>query len=200
MIQDRNRPLVLASASPRRRELLKTLGLPFEVRAADIDEAAEPAELPRAYVQRMAREKAEALRPVLPDEAVVLAADTTVVARGRILGKPEDRADCLTMLSLLSDAEHHVYTAVALALDGQLLERLSVTTVWFRALTRAEMEAYWASGEPADKAGGYAIQGLGGAFVRQIQGSYSGVVGLPIYETAELLTIGGYPLILGHHD
>jgi septum formation protein len=199
MTQNLTPPLVLASASPRRRELLKTLRLEFAVRPADIDEAVLPAELPQAYVQRMAREKAQVLAGAMP-AAAVLAADTTVVADGQILGKPEDRAACLAMLGLLSDAEHHVYTSVALALHRQLHERLSVTTVRFRALTGAEMQGYWATGEPADKAGGYAIQGLGGAFVRDIHGSYSGVVGLPIYETAELLTSAGYPLILRHHD
>jgi len=200
MIQENARPLVLGSASPRRRELLATLGLRFDVRAADIDEAVRPGEAPQCYVHRMAHDKALAVSRRVPTGTAVLAADTTVVAAGRILGKPDDREAGLAMLSLLADTEHQVYTGVALALHGEIRERLSITTVRLRSLTQAEMEAYWATGEPVDKAGGYAIQGLGAVFVREIHGSYSGVVGLPLYETAELLTSGGYPLILGHHD
>ena len=200
MTEHSARSLVLASASPRRRELLAKLGVSFAAQAPDIDEAVCAGELPQPYVQRMARQKAAALIPSVGPNIAVLAADTTVVAAGRILGKPSDRAACAAMLKLLSDAEHHVYTGVALALDGHLWERFSVTTVQFRALTTAEMAAYWATGEPAGKAGGYAIQGLGAAFVREIRGSYSGVVGLPLFETAELLTIAGYPVILDGND
>lgn len=192
--------LLLASASPRRSELLATLGVSFDVRAANIDEAVRSGESPRAYVQRMARDKAAALVSRVEGRAAVLAADTTVVADGRILGKPADRAESRLMLGLLSGREHQVYTAVALALDGTLNEHLAVTAVQFRHLSATEIDAYWDTREPEDKAGGYAIQGLGAVFVREIRGSYSGVVGLPLYETAELLTAAGFRLILGGHD
>jgi septum formation protein len=187
--------LVLASASPRRRELLATLGVPYTVVPADIDESVMPDELPADYVRRMAVSKAQVVAAGC-SAAIVLGSDTAVVVHGKILGKPADRADGLAMLAQLADSTHQVYTAVALVNAGDISERISITEVGFRAIAAPERAAYWATGEPADKAGGYAIQGLGAVFVREIQGSYSGVVGLPIYETAELLTAAGFQLIV----
>jgi len=181
------KPLYLASGSPRRRELLTQIGVPFTVTSAPIDETPLPAESAVAYVERLAKAKAEAGLAQLDGPAVVLGADTAVVLDGRILGKPENREDALAMLADLADREHQVLTAVALS-DGQCSLSVCVTSnVRFRAITAEEATRYWASGEPADKAGGYAIQGLGAVFVTGLQGSYSAVVGLPLSETAELL-------------
>ncbi len=193
------RRLVLASASPRRRELLAVLGVEFAVAPADIDESVRPGEAPQAYVRRMALEKARAgLRAA--GNAVVLGADTSVVLDGRILGKPQDRDAALALLADLSGREHQVLSAVALvAADGET-EALSATQVRFREITPAEAAAYWASGEPADKAGGYGIQGLGSVFVEALSGSYTGVVGLPLFETAGLLEQRGYDLLKGMRD
>lgn len=180
--------LFLASASPRRRELLTQIGVPFELLSITLDETPLPAERPEAYVQRLAREKALAGRAAVGDDsAAVLGADTTVVIDERILGKPADRAEGLLMLESLSDREHHVLTAVALATRDACEVRLVTSRVRFRRIERAETEAYWASGEPCDKAGGYAIQGWGAVFVAELRGSYSAVVGLPLCETAQLL-------------
>ncbi|AFN76828.1 Maf-like protein [Stutzerimonas stutzeri DSM 10701] len=180
--------LFLASASPRRRELLTQIGVPFELLSITLDETPLPAERPEAYVQRLAREKALAgWAAVNDDSAAVLGADTTVVIDERILGKPADRAEGLLMLESLSDREHHVLTAVALATRDACEVRLVTSRVRFRRIERAEAEAYWASGEPCDKAGGYAIQGWGAVFVAELRGSYSAVVGLPLCETAQLL-------------
>ncbi|MBA1186935.1 Maf family protein [Stutzerimonas nitrititolerans] len=184
--------LFLASASPRRRELLTQIGVPFELLSITLDETPLPAERPEAYVQRLAREKALAGRAAVGDDsAAVLGADTTVVIDERILGKPADRAEGLLMLESLSDREHHVLTAVALATRGACEVRLVTSRVRFRRIERAEAEAYWASGEPCDKAGGYAIQGWGAVFVAELRGSYSAVVGLPLCETAQLLDQAG---------
>ncbi|MEW5511455.1 Maf family protein [Pseudomonas asiatica] len=180
-------PLYLASGSPRRRELLTQIGVPFSVVSAPIDETPLPDESAPAYVERLARAKAAAGLACLEGPAVVLGADTAVVLDGRILGKPENREDALAMLAGLSGREHHVLTAVALS-DGQRVLSLCVTSkVRFRTISADEAQRYWASGEPADKAGGYAIQGLGAVFVTGLSGSYSAVVGLPLCETAELL-------------
>jgi septum formation protein len=185
--------ICLASASPRRSELLAQLGVPHLVVAAHIDEGEQPREPPEDYVQRMAREKAarvwadEVARRGLP----VLAADTSVVLGERILGKPHERAAALAMLEALAGREHRVLSAVALASTQGLSLRLSESTVRLRAISAAERERYWASGEPQDKAGGYAIQGRAAIFVTRLCGSYSGVVGLPLYETAELLREAG---------
>lgn len=181
--------LVLASASPRRRELLRQLGVDFVCRAQDLSEAPAAGEKPRAYVERLAREKAERgwqnLRSGQP--LLVLGADTEVVLRNAVLGKPVDRDACLAMLAQLSGRVHEVLTAVALT-DGERTEtRLSRSRVRLRRISPAEAEAYWATGEPADKAGGYAIQGRGAVFIEQLEGSYSGVMGLPLFETAALL-------------
>ncbi|MBF8701423.1 Maf family protein [Pseudomonas putida] len=180
-------PLYLASGSPRRRELLTQIGVPFSVVSAPIDETPLPDESAPAYVERLARAKAAAGLACIEGQAVVLGADTAVVLDGRILGKPENREDALAMLADLSGREHHVLTAVALS-DGPRVQSLCVTSkVRFRAISAEEAQRYWASGEPADKAGGYAIQGLGAVFVTALSGSYSAVVGLPLSETAELL-------------
>ncbi|HUP91688.1 MAG TPA: Maf family protein [Solimonas sp.] len=175
----------LASRSPRRQDLLRQLGYQFEAISADIDETPRAGESPQAYALRMATEKARAarVRASLP----VLGADTDVVLDGRILGKPRDRVDALAMLSALSGRTHEVCSGVALLQGAQVSTALSVTEVSFGPITSAEAQAYWDSGEPADKAGAYAIQGLGALFVKEIRGSYSGVVGLPLYETAGLL-------------
>jgi nucleoside triphosphate pyrophosphatase len=182
--------LTLASESPRRRELLEQIGVAHVVSAADIDEAVHEGEAPADYVVRMACAKACAVRarnPGLP----VLAADTTVVVDGLVLGKPRDRADGLAMLGWLSGRSHQVLTAVALASASGISFRLSASEVRMRAVTPAECAAYWETGEPRDKAGGYAIQGRGALFIEQLSGSYSGVMGLPLYETGQLLAAAG---------
>ena len=188
-------PLFLASGSPRRRELLTQIGVAFSVIGADIDETPLPDESPAAYVERLARGKAQAGRARLNAnaQACVLGADTAVVLDGKILGKPLDEADALAMLMSLSGQEHEVLTAIAL-LDGERCEsRVVRSLVRFRPINAAEASAYWASGEPRDKAGGYGIQGLGAVFVSSLTGSYSAVVGLPLCETAELLGHFGIP-------
>ena len=187
-----SRKLILASASPRRRELMKLFGLPFDAVAADIDETVLPGELPAEYVRRMAAGKAHRGLELAGPGPVVLGADTAVVLGPRILGKPRDRADALHILQTLSGQTHEVLSAVAVTDGDTFNERLSVTEVTFGALSIEQCEAYWATGEPADKAGAYGIQGIGGLFVKYISGSYTGVVGLPVYETAELLRCMGY--------
>ena len=180
--------LILASASPRRRELLDQLGVHYTVDAAHIDESPGPGESPADYVQRMAREKAGAVAgPRLPSGVAVLAADTTVVLGDAILGKPRDRAEALGMLARLSGRTHRVMTAVCLRSAAGETGALVETEVEFTTLSRDMCEAYLATGEAWGKAGAYAIQGCGGAFVRAIHGSYSNVVGLPLCETWQLL-------------
>ena len=182
--------LILGSASPRRLALLAQIGVtPAAVRAADIDEAPAKGELPRPYCRRMAREKALAL-DLAPGE-VVLAADTTVAVGRRILGKPEDAAEARAFLELLSGRRHKVFTAVALRSPERLWERDAVTTLKVKRLERAEIDAYLATGDWRGKAGGYGIQGPAAAFVPWLQGSYTGVVGLPLAETAGLLRAAG---------
>lgn len=186
--------LYLASGSPRRRELLTQIGVPFVPLSVAIDETPAPDETPAAYVERLARGKAAAGLASLADrQAVVLGADTTVVLDGRILGKPGERAEALAMLQALGGREHEVLTAVALAAVGRSAVRVVRSRVAFRPLTSAEAEAYWATGEPLDKAGGYAIQGFAAVFVSSLEGSYSAVVGLPLCETAQLLAEFGIP-------
>ncbi|AIG02944.1 septum formation protein Maf [Pseudomonas fluorescens] len=187
--------LYLASGSPRRRELLTQIGVPFTVVSAAIDETPLDNESPAAYVERLARGKAAAGLATLADSAnaCVLGADTAVILDGRILGKPVDQADALAMLLALSDREHDVLTAIAV-LDGQRCEtRLVSSRVRFRKVSTHEATSYWHSGEPQDKAGGYAIQGLAAVFIAGLNGSYSAVVGLPVCETAELLGHFGIP-------
>ncbi len=183
---------MLASASPRRRELLARLGVePARVCSPDLDEAPLPGELPRNYAQRMAREKALALQDTRG--AFVLAGDTVVAAGRRILPKAEDEAIAAQCLELLSGRRHAVFSAVALiAPDGSLHERLSETAVRFKRLSSEEKRAYLASGEWHGKAGGYAIQGRAEGLVAWLQGSHSGVVGLPLYETRALLKAAGF--------
>nr|WP_137676158.1 Maf family nucleotide pyrophosphatase [Parerythrobacter lutipelagi] len=185
--------LILASASPRRRELLARLGLePSAIAPADIDETPRKAELPRDYAIRMAREKAEAAASA---EGHVLAGDTVVAVGRRILPKAEDEATARQCLQLLSGRRHRVLSAVALrAPDGTLRDRLSETAVKFKRLSNEELAAYLAGGEWHGKAGGYAIQGAAEGLISWIQGSHSGVVGLPLYETRVLLKSAGFPL------
>lgn len=182
--------LVLASASPRRRELLTLLGVPFRCVPADIDESPRDGEKPPDYVQRMAYEKAAAVAGRAPG-CPVLAADTTVVIDEDILGKPLDHLDALSILARLSGRSHSVMTALCLRRGDACSEVLVSTEVEFESLDRATCEAYLATEEPWDKAGAYAIQGLGGALVRTIRGSYSNVVGLPLAQTRRLLGEGG---------
>lgn len=186
--------LVLASASPRRLTLLAQIGIvPSRVASPDIDETPRGREAPRDYVRRIAAAKAEAIAR-RPDE-VVLAGDTTIAAGRRILGKPVDEADARRMLELLSGRRHRCLSALAaIGLDGRLRVRLSDTIVAFKPLTASEIDAYLAAGEWAGKAGGYAIQGRAEAWVRFIHGSYSGVVGLPLFETRALLAASGLAL------
>jgi len=190
----RTATIVLASASPRRRELLAQIGVPHVVLAVDMDESPLPGESPAALAARLARSKAIAGRARDGGARAALGADTVVVLDGQVFGKPEDAADARRMLQALSGRAHRVLTAIALALpgfDAPVLERISDTEVHMRAITTAQIDAYWASGEPAGKAGAYAIQGRGAVFIRHIHGSYSGVMGLPLYETAQLLQAQG---------
>jgi septum formation protein len=170
--------LVLASQSPRRAEILRQAGIPFTVRVAPVDETPLPGEKPADYVQRLAETKALAV-PAGPDE-VVLGADTTVVIDGEMLGKPVDAADARRMLGLLSGRRHEVLTGICLKHGGLLTLDWTVTQVWFARMTDADIEEYAASGEPMDKAGGYAIQGLASKFIDKIDGCYFNVVGLPV--------------------
>ncbi|MBT8082665.1 MAG: septum formation inhibitor Maf [Gammaproteobacteria bacterium] len=190
--------LHLASTSPRRREILVSLGLEFTVVPVDVDETPRDGETPAEMVLRLAVAKAEAAR--VPQDDVVIGSDTAVVVDGRALGKPMDRDDCLAMLESLAGRAHTVLTGVALSGPHGALSAMSETEVRFRDIDRDEMLAYWQSGEPRDKAGAYAIQGLGGAFVERIAGSYSGVVGLPVFETAGLLEAVGIDILAPHDD
>ena len=183
----------LASASPRRRELLEQIGVPVTLVRCAVDEQALPGEAPADYVQRVTRDKVVAGVAAAPAGAVVLAADTAVVLGDRILGKPGDRQQGLAMLRALSGREHQVMTAVAVAQGEQIRLELVSTRVRFRPLQEAEIKAYWDTGEPADKAGGYGIQGLGAVSVELLAGSYCPVVGLPLMETARLLAGFGIP-------
>lgn len=180
--------LYLASGSPRRRELLTQLGLRFERLSTQVEELKRPDEQAEAYVRRLACEKAQAGVAVAERDLPVLGADTIVVLNGEVLEKPEDQADAAKILTKLSGQTHQVLTAVALADKASILDCLVATDVTFRTLTAEDIAAYIASGEPMDKAGAYGIQGLGGNFVRKINGSYHAVVGLPLVETAELLS------------
>lgn len=172
-------PLLLASASPRRLELLRALGLEPLVRPADVDETLRPGEDPHDAAERLARAKAAAVAAAAPEGSVVLAADTIVVLGGEALGKPRDDDDARRMLRALRGRAHDVVTGVALARDGRLVSGRETTEVLFAPMTDEEVDAYVASGEPADKAGAYALQGLGGLFVERITGTPSNVIGLP---------------------
>ncbi|NMH59950.1 Maf family protein [Alteromonas ponticola] len=183
--------LLLASASPRRTALLSQIGIAHQVKAVDIDESALPDESPRQQVIRLAQQKARTAFDALPESqravTVVLASDTLIALDGNSLGKPADENACVEMLTAMSGREHEVLTAITVCSASVIKSQCINTKVLFADLTRAEMLAYWQSGEPADKAGSYAIQGIGGQFVKAINGSVSAVIGLPLYETKQLL-------------
>ncbi len=180
----------LASASPRRSLLLRQIGVSHAIRPVGLDESRGSAESPHDYVLRLARAKATA-GAAAGSGLPVLAADTAVAIGNEIYGKPRDEADGLRMLAALSGRSHEVLTAVALACDGRLATAISESRVTFRALSPMECRDYWATGESADKAGAYAIQGPGAVFIARLEGSYSGVMGLPLFETAALLDAAG---------
>ncbi|MBV8341207.1 MAG: septum formation inhibitor Maf [Gammaproteobacteria bacterium] len=182
--------LCLASASPRRRELLAQIGVTCTVLVPEIDEAVLAGESAADHVVRLARAKALSVR-ARASGLPVLAADTMVLIGERICGKPADAADGIAMLLALSGRSHQVLTAVALATGGGVSHHLSASEVRLRQLSRAECAAYWESGEPRDKAGGYAVQGRAAVFIEHLSGSYSGVMGLPLFETAQLLDAAG---------
>lgn len=179
-------PLVLASQSPRRRELLAQLVDDFEIAAANIDEVRHANESPADYVARLALEKAQAIAASTPNKWV-LGSDTIVTLGDKVFEKPVDEQDCIATLEQLSGQTHQVLTAVALCSGEKILAQTVATDVTFRSLSLDEIKAYWDSGEPADKAGSYGIQGLAGCFVERIAGSYSAVVGLPLCQTQQLL-------------
>lgn len=188
--------IILASASPRRKELLDQININYRVFPADIDETPSEQEAAKDYVIRMAAEKSAACVKSAKSQCPILAADTSVVIDGRILGKPENEAHAASMLNQLSGKTHIVYSALSLRMDGELSEHshfqaLSITDVLFRSITAKEIKAYWQTGEPKGKAGGYAIQGIASIFIESIKGSFSGVMGLPLFETAELLSKQG---------
>ena len=185
--------IILASASPRRKELLDQIKVIYEVYPVDLDETPKPNENPLDYVQRVAAEKSATCVAQLNPSAPVLAADTSVILNGVIMGKPKDQRDALAMVMQLSGKIHQVYTALSLR-GREHSQVVSKTDVTFRTLTEQEILTYWQTGEPLDKAGSYAIQGLGGVFVESIKGSFSGVVGLPLFETAQLLSKQGIEL------
>lgn len=178
--------LLLASGSPRRAALLRQLGVRFVARSVAVDETCRSAETPAHYVARLAQAKAAAGQ-VLAAGLPVLGSDTCVAIDGHIFGKPADQADARRMLSSLSARAHQVFSAVCIVAAGPPRTRVQVSTVRFRAIGAEETAAYWQTGEPQDKAGGYAIQGRGAVFVEHLSGSYSGVMGLPLFETAALL-------------
>lgn len=197
--------IYLASKSPRRRELLKQIGVHFELLLmreqaprTDIDEAPLPEETAHAYVQRIVKLKASIAMTVMRQRRLplrpVLTADTTVTFDGHILGKPEDKADAIRMLSMLSGESHQVLTAVAVGVDNEIKQALTTSFVTFDKLSQETIKRYVESGEPMDKAGAYAVQGMAAKFISKLSGSYSGVVGLPLYETAALLKQSGVPV------
>ncbi|GAB3094134.1 septum formation inhibitor Maf [Aestuariicella hydrocarbonica] len=198
--------LYLASQSPRRRELLAQIGVQYQVLEVNVPERQQSNESPREYVQRLAQEKSQAGWRCLTDAnrradakmvCPVLGADTLIEFQGRVLEKPENEADEVAMLGALSGQTHRVLSAVALTSERGTAVKLSVTDVRFRPLSEQEVRRYWRTGEPADKAGGYGIQGLGAVFVEHLSGSYSGVVGLPLNETRELLEDYGVAYWIG---
>ena len=185
--------LYLASSSPRRAELLQQLHLDFEVILSPIEETGLPKESPQSFVLRMAVEKAFAGYNKVPGNQIwVIGSDTAVLVNQKLLGKPKNEVDGLRMLKLLSGRTHQVLSAVAVLTDGEVFSALNTTQVTFKKLSDLEMQTYWQTGEPKDKAGGYAIQGLGAQFIEKIDGSYSGVMGLPLFELNQLLTESGY--------
>jgi len=194
--------LILASQSPRRKDLLAQLGYQFTSQSPDINESVRSDESAENYVLRLAQEKAQAIYSNLSQlqqaQAVVLGSDTCVVIDGKVLGKPDNEAECIATLMRLENKQHQVMTAIAVINQDpknniEIVSKLVVTQVQFKPLTLDEIKQYWQTGEPCDKAGSYAIQGIGGQFVTTINGSYSAVVGLPLFETAQLLTQIGLP-------
>lgn len=190
--------LHLASSSPRRGAILERMGLEFTAAGVDVDEQQLAGESPDIMVVRLAIEKASAA--MCPPETVIIGADTLVVLDGEVFGKPRDEADGLRMLAALSGRSHEVMTGVAVRSGGTVQSALSVTAVKFREIGPDEALEYWQSGEPRDKAGAYAVQGLAGAFVESVTGSYTGVVGLPVFETARLLQVAGIAPAAGLKD
>lgn len=187
--------LILASGSPRRRELLERIGLKFTVQAADVDETLVPGLSPREQVMRLSRIKAQAVADALNDTAVILSADTVVVLDSAILGKPKDTADARDMLKRLSGRSHLVLTGVTVWKDGQMRSHCEETEVFLRTLTDAEIEAYIATGEPMDKAGAYGIQGYASLFVEKLVGDYYNVMGLPLCAAALMLRDAGISVL-----
>lgn len=186
------KPIVLASGSPRRKQLLEMLRIPFRVIAPDVDEHVLPGESPDAYVTRLSRAKAQAVVSLAPQD-IVLAADTTVVIEHSILGKPESPKDAVHMLERLQGRTHEVLTSVAVAENGRLEQALDVSRVTFRPNDRRTLEEYVATGEPLDKAGAYAIQGLGAPLIERVEGDFFGVMGLPLRLALDLLAKFGRP-------
>ena len=187
--------ITLASASPRRAELLEQIGVNFDVLPVDIDESLRSDETDECYVQRLAMEKAQTGFNRQGTEQPVLGSDTIVVLKHQILGKPKNKDDGIAMLSALSGQQHQVMTAVAMVNAEHKACLLNTSWVSFRSLSEAEIQAYWDTGEPVDKAGGYGIQGLAAQFIQRLDGSYSGVMGLPLFETTQLLEKFGVQLL-----
>lgn len=196
MNQYLERPIVLASASPQRMRLLDQLGLAHETRPADIDETPCPEESAEALAERLARGKAEAIASACP-QALVLGSDTVVALGDTLFGKPGDVAEAERMLASLAGHTHRVVSGVAICVNGQTTSRIASSRVTMRAIEYAERTAYIASGEPMGKAGGYAIQGRGAIFIERLDGSYSSVMGLPLFETAALLREAGVDVLTG---
>jgi septum formation protein len=186
--------VILASASPRRLELLQQIGITPDVHPAHIDETPFDGEVAADYVMRMAREKATAVAPCYAADDIIISADTSVILDNRIMGKPRNAEEFISMFVLLSGRMHEVLSAVSLVTAGRHGEMLSSSRVWFRHVSENEIKAYWETGEPVDKAGGYGIQGKGALFIEKIEGSYSGIMGLPLYETGKLLQRTDYKL------
>ena len=186
-------PLILASTSPRRAELLRQIGVRFVQHAFEVDESALPGEMVAHTALRLARHKAEVAARQAPEGHAVLAADTLIGLDGEALGKPHTPTAAWQMLHRLSGRQHEVYSGVALAFQGEVRAFLALSHVHFRPLTDEEIHAYIQTGEPLDKAGGYAIQGMAAAFITRLEGSYSAVMGLPLFETSELLRQAGVP-------
>ncbi len=186
--------IILASSSPRRSELLKQIGISHAIRLVDVDETPIPGESPLAYVERVAAEKSAACLATFQLDLPVLSADTSVVCDNQIMGKPENMQHALEMLSRLSGRTHQVFSAVSLR-GNRHEQAVSISEVTFRQLSRDEISAYWRTGEPSGKAGAYAIQGLASIFIESITGSFSGVMGLPLFETAQLLAQQGIKVI-----
>jgi septum formation protein len=178
--------IILASSSPRRQELLRQLGLDFDSYSPDVDEAVQDGETVEQYVERLARDKAQVVLNQYP-EAIVIAADTSLSCAGKIIGKPESKQHAFEIWSALSGQWHDVYSGICVASSSKILSTVVRTQVEFQRLSHVEMEKYWATGEPIGKAGAYAIQGIAAQYIPQIRGSYSNVVGLPLYETVQLL-------------